>query len=210
MHELLANYYRGEQSRDALVRAYLVGFRRHVVGRSPDKKIFSNYFQQGLSHLKGLEMPKEDILGVEKQVFFQVGNYPFIGYIDLLLQDRENGSITILDHKSRILKPRSTRGKYTKTDAELDRYLRQLYLYSIPVEVAYGVLPSYLALNCYRSGILIREPFSLSAYSAAKDWAIQSIDRIIHADDFSPSMDYYFCRYICDVHDSCEYFAMQR
>lgn len=209
MHELLADYYRGKKSREALVRTYLTGFQTNIPGRAPDGKIFSNYFHQGLSHLKGLEMPKENILGVEKQVSFQVGDRPFIGYIDLLLQDRENGNITILDHKSRALKPRSTRRKHTKSDEELDRYLRQLYLYSIPVEREYGILPSFLAFNCYRSSALIREPFSPSAYCAAKEWATQSIDNIVHAEDFSPCIDYYFCRHICDVHDSCEYYAMQ-
>lgn len=209
MHELLADYYRGEKPGGALIRTYLTEFQGHISGRAPDNQVFSNYFQQGLSYLKGLEMPKENILGVEKQVTFQVGNWPFIGYIDLLLQDRENGDVIILDHKSRALKPRSTRQRRTKSDEELDRYLRQLYLYSIPVEREYGVLPSFLAFNCYRSGSSIREPFSLSAYHAAKEWATRSIESIVHTENFSPHMDYYFCRYICDVHDSCEYYAMQ-
>ena len=209
IHELLAAYYSGQRTKEEVVREYLTGFRSHIVGKAPDQKIFSSYFQQGLSHLKGLVKPKQNIIGVENHVSFQVGGHPFIGYIDLLLQDEENGDITILDHKSRSLKTRSTRGKYTKSDEELDRYLRQLYLYSIPVEQTYGVLPSYLMFNCYRTGTVIREPFSSAAFQAAKDWANQSIEKIIHADDFSPNMDYYFCKHICDVHDSCEYYAMQ-
>lgn len=209
VHELLADFYRGEKAQDAVVREYLTGFRARVAGKAPDHKIFGNYFQQGLSHLKELTMPEQQILGVEDRVSFQVGDRPFIGFIDLLLRDRENGDITIMDHKSHALKMRSTRGKYTKGDEELDRYLRQLYLYSIPVEQAYGILPAWLSFNCYRTGTLIREPFSPAAFQAAKDWASQSIEQIIHADDFSPKMDYYFCKHICDVHDSCEYYAMQ-
>ena len=209
IHELLADYYRGKKTKESLVRAYLTGFQAHVQGRAPDSRVFSNYFRQGLSYLKGLEMPEENIIGVEKRVSFRVGDNPFIGYIDLLLQDKENGDITILDHKSKALKQRSTRQRRIKSDEELDCYLRQLYLYSIPVEREYGVLPSYLAFNCYRSGNLVREPFSPSAYCAAKKWAIQSIDNIVHAEDFTPCVDYYFCRHICDVHDSCEYYAMQ-
>lgn len=209
IHELLADYYSGKKSREDVVNEYLTEFRTRIIGRAPDKKIFTNYFHQGLSHLKGLVKPKNRILAVEDKVSFQVGGYPFIGYIDLLLQDPENGDITILDHKSRSLKQRSTRGRYTKSDEELDRYLRQLYLYAIPIERTYGVLPTHLMFNCYRTGTLIQEHFSLTAYQAAKEWANQSIEDIIHADDFRPHMDYYFCKHICDVHDSCEYYAMQ-
>lgn len=209
MHELLADFYRGHKTKDEIFREYLTEFRTRVTGKAPDHKIFSNYFQQGLSHLKELVYPEQKILGVENHVSFQVGDHPFIGYIDLLLRDEETGDITVCDHKSRALKPRSTRGKYTKTDEELDHYLRQLYLYSIPVEQTYGILPTTLAFNCYRTGTVIREPFSASAFQEAKDWASSSIEQIIHAKDFSPKMDYYFCKYICDVHDSCEYYAMQ-
>lgn len=209
IHELLASYYRGERTREDIVAEYLTGFRSHVMGRAPDQKIFSNYFQQGLSHLKGITKPSQQIIGVENEVSFQVGGYPFVGYIDLLLRNEENGDITILDHKSRNLKRRSMRAKPTKTDEELDRYLRQLYLYSIPVKDTYKVFPSYLMFNCYRTGAVIREPFSVSAFNAAVDWAAQSVDAIIHTDDFHPCMDYYFCRYICDVHDRCEYYAIQ-
>lgn len=209
MHGLLADYYSGRLTADGAVRAYLTGFQRHVAAKAPDSGIFTKYFQQGLSHLKSLSMPRERILGVETPVSFQVGGRPFTGYVDLVLFNEENGEITVMDHKSRALKPRSTRGRYTKSDEELDLYLRQLYLYSIPVENAFGVLPSSLAFNCYRTGTVIYEPFSSAAFEAAKDWANQSVEAIIHADDFSPSMDYYFCRYICDVHGECEYYAMQ-
>lgn len=209
IHELLARYYGTQQGREDIVMEYLTGFQSHVVGKAPDTNIFSRYFQQGLSHLKGLTMPKQHILSVEEYVTFQVGNHPFVGYIDLLLQNPDTGAITIVDHKSHALKPRSTRGKYTKADAELDRYLRQLYLYAIAVEQSYGVLPSHLAFNCYRTGSLICEPFSLSAFQAARGWANQSVEHIIHAPSFHPCMDYYYCKYICDVHNSCEYYAMQ-
>ncbi len=164
IHELLAAYYSDQITKEEVIREYLTGFKSHVIGKAPDHKIFSNYFQQGLSHLKGIVKPELRILGVENCVTFQVGGHPFVGYIDLLLQNGENGDITILDHKSRSLKPRSTRGKYTKSDEELDRYLRQLYLYSIPVEQIYGVLPSYLMFNCYRTGMVILYTFHTAVY----------------------------------------------
>lgn len=220
MHELLAGFYGGQKTKEDLIREYLTGFRSHVVGKAPSQKIFTDYFQQGLAHLKSLTSPskmilgvektiEKTILGVEKKVFFSVQNYSFIGFIDLLLQNEESKGITLVDHKSRALKPRSKSGKVTKSDERLDSYLRQLYLYSIPVIREYGVLPSHLSFNCYRTGQVIREPFSLIALEEAKEWASQSIEAIIREEDFNPNMDYYYCRHICDVHDSCEYYALK-
>lgn len=209
MHELLCSFYKGQASKQELVNAYLVGFRSHVLGNAPNSDIYINYFNQGLSYLKELSIPNGKTLGVEQRVSFELGGYPFIGYIDRLYIEPNNNGIVVQDHKSRALKPRSTRGKVTKSDEELERYLRQLYIYSIPVELQYGALPSYLEFNCYRTKTLIREPFSKTTYEESKVWALQSIENIIRADDFRPSIDYYFCNHICDVHDSCEYYEME-
>ena len=53
------------------------------------------------------------------------------GVIDLVGRS-DTGGLVIVDHKSRALKPRSKRKKPTKTNQELDEYLRQLYLYAVP------------------------------------------------------------------------------
>ncbi len=209
IHELLASYYGGQKSKEQVVREYLLFFRAKVKASAPEQKIFDRYFHQGLTHLKALSPLPYKILGVEKEVHFQVGAYPFVGYIDLLMQDHHDGSMMVWDHKSHALKQRSTRGKYTKSDKELDNYLKQLYLYSIPVKEQYEVLPKSLIFNCYRTGEIIREPFSLSAFHGAKEWALSSIERITKEDDWAPNMEYYYCKHICDVHDSCEYYAMQ-
>lgn len=208
MHELLCSFFNKQRTKQDLVNAYLMGFRSHVFENAPTPDIFSKYFRQGLSYLNGLSEPEGQTLGVELPVSFQIADYSFIGFIDRLYRDSE-GDIVVQDHKSRALKPRSTRGKITKSDEELDRYFRQLYLYSISIESLYGAMPSWLEFNCYRTKTLIREPFSMKAYDEAKSWAVQSIESIIHTNDFSPSMDYYFCKHICDVHDSCEYYEME-
>ena len=41
-----------------------------------------------------------DVLGVELEMKFKVNEYDFIGYIDLLLRDKKDGKIVVLDHKS--------------------------------------------------------------------------------------------------------------
>lgn len=209
-HEILEKFYTGELKKEALVPYYLANFSSNVKGRAPNHTIFRNYFRQGLEYLRMAKLPADRILDVEKRVEFSVGKLPFIGFVDLILQDKDSDIIIkICDHKARALKPRSTRGRYTKSDAELDSYLRQLYLYSIPVKELYGRYPSCLMLNCYRSGELIQESFSVEALKKAKTWAANTVESIIATDHWSPRMDYYHCKYLCGVQEHCEYYTIQ-
>ena len=93
------------------------------------------------------------MVGVEKKVDFVVNGIPFVGYIDFL--GEKDGDLYVVDNKSRILKPRSSRAKPTKADEELDAYLRQLYIYSAAVEEEYGKTPKSLCFNCFRDKLFI-------------------------------------------------------
>ena len=83
--------------------------------------------------------------------------------------------------------------------------LRQLYLYSVGIEQEYGILPDALCFNCFRSGVFIKEPFDKQKYEEAKQWAIDSIEKILETGEFEPNQNFFTCTYICGVHDHCEY-----
>lgn len=139
---------------------------------------------------------------------FKIGDKPFTGIIDCVAKDEDG--IILVDNKSRALKERSKRKKPTKSDAELDEYLRQLYLYSIPIKDTFHCYPARLEFNCYRTGQLISEPFREEELERAKQWAADSIEAITNNEDWSPKLDFWKCRYLCDFCDECEYFAMSK
>lgn len=205
IHEILASFYKGKLQQNELVPYYLENFQNRVRGVSPSAEIFKNYFRQGLTYLKTVRLPESKILGVERYVKFTVEGLPFVGFVDLILEDAEDRLI-ICDHKSHGLKQRSSKGKYTKSDAELDSYLRQLYLYSIPIQKTYGRYPDRLVFNCYRAGYTIEEPYSMEALKSAKEWAVSAIDKINREENWLPNIEYYQCKYLCGVHRSCEYY----
>lgn len=205
VHEILGKYYEGKLKKDALVSYYLANFTHRVKGSAPSSSIFQSYFRQGIECLKSAEMPKAQIIGVEQCVQFAIEGNPFVGFVDLILQDSQS-NLAIIDHKSRALKARSTRGKYTKSDETLDSYLRQLYLYSIPVSQQCGRYPSQLVFHCYRNREIIREPFREEGLQSAKQWAVDLIHRINTETKWEPCIDYYHCKYLCGVHDFCEYY----
>lgn len=205
VHEALELFYKGELTADDLPFYYLSNFSKKVSGFAPSESIRSNYRLQGLECMLHPVRPAEKILAVEQKLDFRIGRYAFTGVIDLLLE-REDGGLVIWDNKSRALKPRSGRAKPTKTDQELDKYLRQLYIYAAAVEQSRTILPSELVFYCYRTGTIIREKFDLDAYFAAKQWAEGVIDTICTTKTFLPSVNFYFCKNLCDIAEDCEYF----
>lgn len=205
MHLIIQKYLTGELKKEDLADYYLTNFRKNVVGKAPNPKIFKNYFQQGLMYLNNIQPFANDILGVEKEVSFHIEDKEFIGYIDIVSQ---NEGIEITDNKSRALKERSKRKKPTKTDLELDDFLRQLYIYSIPIESEYGELPRRLIFNCFRTNTQIIEPFNYTAYENTKKWALTAINKIAKETDWKPNIDWFKCQHLCDVCENCEYYQM--
>ena len=204
---MLAKYYSGESSKEQLLVKYVSDYKKQVSGKAPDNNIAAKFFRQGLDAISSLTPARAKILAIEDEVRFNLKERSFIGFIDLVTED-EDGNISIIDHKSKDLKRRSSKGRYTLSDKTLDEYLRQLYLYSIPVSKKFGVSPKFLTFNCYRTGEVIQEPFSEVAFEEAKAWAESSVQNIIGESNWEPCIDYYYCKYICDVHNDCEYYSL--
>lgn len=206
MHDILRRYFTGELRADELPDYYLTHFFTEVTGKASSREVFNRYFTDGLLYLKSFSFPERKILGVEEELRFDLDGVPFLGFSDLVSEDGEG--IVATDHKSRTLSPRSARKKPTKSDAELDRYLRQLYLYSKGVKEKFGEFPANLEFNCFRSGELIREPFDLKTYESVLDEEKRTIEQIREEENWRPDIDWFRCRYLCDVSSECDYFQM--
>lgn len=203
MHSIIEKYLNGSLKRNELDKYFLFEFQNNVISKAPNISIFKNYFQQGLSYTKNFYFPYQNISAIESKVEFKVGNKNFVGFIDAVAED-DDGTI-IIDNKSRNLKQRSNRKKTTNTDKELDKYLRQLYIYSIAIKQNKGVLPSKLCFNCFRTGTIILEDFSQEKYNETQEWALKTIDAISDEHDWLPNVNYFVCKNLCDVCHHCDY-----
>lgn len=210
VHRIIELYLKEILEKDEAPSFYLSNFHKEVLGKAPSAKVFRSYFQQGLEYCNHMNFPYPNPLAVETKLDFQVGGRRFTGVIDCVAEKDDGTGLVILDNKSRSLKPRSAKRNPTKSDNELDDYLRQLYLYSIPIMQEYGTPPDTLEFNCFRSGIIISEPFCKERFYLAKKWAVETVDRIVANDEWSPNMEFWKCRYLCDVHRSCEYYQMNK
>lgn len=203
MHKLLEQYYKGELTKEEMQTKYLLDFRNSVRGERPKESTVYNYIRHGAAYLGNFEPFRCTPYAVEERLDFSVRGEKFTGFSDLVGINEENGELWLIDHKSRDLKPRSKRKKPTLSDTELDEYLRQLYLYSVPIKDRFGKYPDRLIFNCFRTNTVISEPFSEQALNETLDWAKSKIEEIKDAEDFHPYIDYFQCRYICGVSHEC-------
>lgn len=203
IHKLIERFYKGELAREEMLTEYLIGFSKHVKGARPAKAIVQKYIELGANYLTTFSPFPYNMVGVEKRVEFDIDGLKFLGFIDYL--GEKNGEYYIIDNKSRNLKPRSGRKKPTKKDEELNSMLKQLYLYSTPIKREFGKYPKALCFNCFKSGTFIEEPFNIEAYNNAIKWAESTVKEIKETTDFYPNVDYFFCRYICDMSEECIY-----
>ena len=206
MHELIRGLLTSSLSKPEAIDQLIGFFASGLPAGKPAGDLPARFLRQGIQYIEGFSPPPGTVLSTEQEVFFRVGGFPFTGFIDCLM--KEANGLSIWDHKSHDLKPRVSLTKPRASDRELDSYLRQLYLYSIPIREAYREYPASLVFNCYRAGRVIREPYCKAALASAQSWAVETINRIQSEDTWRPHLDYFRCRYLCPVAHECEYFSL--
>lgn len=211
IHTILEKYEKEELSIFEISQYYEENFNEVVSCNAPSNKyvdIRQSYYEKGLEYLDNIDLmlDKYEILGIEKEVKFNIGGYEMIGYIDLLLRDKETKDITILDHKSGSVKFKKS-GQISKTEEEhVLSFKRQLYLYAIAVIEEYGEKPKYLQWNLFKDRNWLTVEFKNEEYEEAKKWAEDTVKAIEEETTWFPNPSQYFCHNICDMRNcACEY-----
>ena len=215
-HSLLEKYFNDKLMIFELLGEYEDKFTQNVIHDFPPNQyvdLANSYFEQGKNYFANFDgLPQYKVLEVEKEVKFNIDKYPFIGYIDLVVENKR-GEIEVIDHKSKDLsKPRKSKWKDRKERlvTELYQYLRQLYLYCIPIIEQEKIIPKYLNFNCFRkptkSGKVnwIQIPFDMEDYEESKQWALNIIKGIYNDTDMKKTYDNdWFCNILCGVKEYC-------
>lgn len=211
IHKILEKYEKGELSLFELNDYYEEHFSKSVPHDAPPNKyvdIKQSYYEKGLDYFNNidLDLDKYEILGVEKEVRFQIAGKDFVGYIDLLLKEKETGKIIILDHKSASIKTLKN-GKVSKSDQEHVReFIRQLCLYAIPIIEEYGHVDE-LWWNLFKDRNWLKMPFKKEDYDEAIQWAKDTLALIENEREWLPNnSSSYYCSYLCGQRNhACEY-----
>lgn len=213
-HKLLEEYSKGEIDGFDLATEYEDRFDDAVQYDFPPNKFVDmreTYYNKGLRYFEEFDgiLPEEyEVLGVEKKVNFEIADKPFVGYIDLLVKTAD-GKIGVVDHKSASAKFKRN-GEPAKAFAEkMLMYKRQLYLYCKAL-IDGGLQPDFLCWNFFNDQYVYKIPFSQEEYDEAIAWATETIRLIGEEENWEPVCDFYYCHYICDSRNDCEYCIWER
>lgn len=207
MHRLIEWFHRGLFTASELLNIFISDFSSSVKGERPNDGIVRKYIKAGIEYLKTLKPYPFKVVAVEEKIDFEIGGIQMTAVVDVLGQD-DDGEYIIIDNKSRDLKPRSNREKPTVNDRTLDEMLRQLYIYAAAIKYKYGKYPKLLCFNCFKVGTFIEEPFREEKFDDAIRWLKEQIEEIKGEEDFPPNPEYFFCKYLCDVSQDCDYADM--
>jgi hypothetical protein len=210
MHETLEKFLKGELDIFDVSQYYQDHYSEIVTCNFPPNKyvdLGEKAYNAGLEYFNNIDFDFEryEILGVEKELNFKVGKYPFHGFADAVYRDRETEEIILRDHKTSSFKYLKN-GLISKTDAKhfLD-FKRQEYLYCIPLIEEYGKVDK-LTWNMVRDKRIIEIPFNEDEFKEAQEWAIEQIEAIetevLWLPDTSSS---YFCNVLCGQRNICPY-----
>lgn len=210
IHSILEKYAKNELSMFELPIYYEENFDNEITYSAPYNKysdIRESYYNKGLEYFNNIDfvLDNYEILGVEKEINFKIGDYELIGYIDLLLRDK-NGNIIILDHKSANIKILKS-GKISKTDLpHMEDFKRQLYIYAMAVHDEYGEFPNKIMWNMFNNQSFIEFKFNYKKYKKSIIWAYKTIKCIESEVLWLPNPSYYRCNNLCNFRNkACPY-----
>ena len=215
VHGLLEQYEKGELPLIALAEEYDDGFDDNVTKPWPMFPIGlgERYYQDGKQYLENFTGfgDQYEIIGVEDEFVTEIAGYKLIGYVDLILRDKNTGEITIVDHKSKSVK---------RLQQDWDELVLQLYIYAHYVHEKYGEWPKFLVFNCFRESQMVGEEFNPEEYERMVKWVETTITEILNATEFPDKIakdaneriakgkrplkdNTYFCKTLCDCWDAC-------
>lgn len=208
-HDILAKVFSGELDVEDAAKYFVDNYDNNVIYKVKKSTMDKNFMAiAGYFADLDLDWMKDyEILGVELETKFKLDDYDFIGYIDLLLRDKRDGRIVVLDHKSSeypFLKDGKSVKKKAKHSFEL--YKKQMYLYCHAVKQLYGEFPKEIAWNHFKDGgKLATIPFNPDEYEESIGWFRQTLQEIEKEKDFEPSPDFFYCTNLCNFRNSCDY-----
>ena len=207
MHEVLEKLAKGELKVDEAIPAF-DDLWFNIDATEVKAGISDNSYWkcvEYLGNLTGHELDDYNVLMAEGKVEFTRDGNEFIGFIDLLLEEKDTGDLILIDHKSHknLL---GKNGKPLKSELNTLRdYKRQLYIYCTYIIDKYNKAPKKLVWNHFKTGDLTVVPFDWDEYREAWEWATELIDKISCEEAFENREDYFYCKNICNFRHECEY-----
>lgn len=204
-HELYKDYFEGK----LLAFELPDEFKKRVrwcLYNFPFKNLKEKNYNLIVEHFSDLSWLDDfEILAFEQEKRFEYKGYNFTSISDLEVKNIHTGEIGIIDHK--------ISNQYYGKD--LEKKIRQLYLYSRPFEMKYGKLPDFIGYNFFKfsDGKNLKiVKFDKEKYDVTWNWIIETIEKISKADTIelglnsscSANIKDFFGQFLCNYRNCCE------
>lgn len=204
IHDILDEWAKGILTIDQMPQEYERRYPLEVTQSWPRVLAVKGYAQKafdlGYAYLKNFDgFPGYRIVDAEQKFETDIFGRPFVGIIDMLLEDEETGDLIVLDHKSKSL---------TAFKKAEDEMYKQQYLYAKHVFEKYDKWPKRLMFNLFKEGGLKKErPFKQDEYEETLKWALAQIEKIEQFDmidwlNMKQPADF-FCQELCSCRAIC-------
>ena len=207
MHEVLEAVFTRKISIEDCTKYYADNYEL-ICEKTKQETMDSTYEKcmDYLSVLENIDENKYEVVGVELELKFKIKEYNFVGFADLVIKNKSNGEIVLIDHKqaTHFLKKDGTPLKN-----QLENFLaykHQMYLYCKGLKDCIGVNVDKIVWNHFKEidkTTII--PFIKSEYEETLDWAINTIEEIKNDVEFPSKESYVMCTSLCDYRNDCEY-----
>lgn len=148
-----------------------------------------------------------EVIAVEIELHWKIRRHKCIGYPDLILRNKDNGKIYLVDHKSagHFMKKDGTPLK--NQEENFYAYLHQMYLYCDAIKKKLGLQVDYIVWSHFLdNGSVTVIPFNEDDYNDSLKWVVDTIKKIYKESEFEAKENYMMCFKLCNFRDGdCEY-----
>lgn len=206
LHALIEENAAGDIPSFAMAEEYEERYANAIHSYFPPypKGLAETYYNEGLNFFMNFEGfdNEYDVVAIEEEFQYEIEGYPFIGYADLILKKKANGSVKLVDIKSKSAK---------NMKKDYAAYRNQLYLYAEGMKNKFGYYPDEVSFFVPRANEWFEEPFDPAQLEATKKWAVSVIKSMEADKEWLVSPNAYRCRWICGCRDACPAFwALQQ
>lgn len=208
IHDILDLWAKGELKKEHLADEYAKRYPLEVVESWPRMLAAKGYAEKayniGLEYFKNFdEFSGYTIIATEERFKIEVEGRPFVGVMDMLMEDNCSGELILVDHKSKSM------SAFKKAEDEM---YRQQYLYSKYIHENYGKYPDRLMFNLFKEGgAKMERRFNEEDYLATLLWAGEQMKKMEEYDfvdwlvtkDVQESKPDFFCTELCSCRKVC-------
>lgn len=147
-----------------------------------------------------------EVVAVELKVQWKIGRNNLVGYIDLILKDKETEKIFLIDHKSANHFLKKNGEPLSNQKKNFEEYKHQMYMYSDAMKKILGFYPDYIVWNHFLDNsekTVI--PFDENEYKETIEWVKSTIRKMKRDEKFKANKSFMMCKRLCDYRESCEY-----